>query len=57
VVIDVFGPLAAFTVKHELITWIKRLQSTDHLEIFRLHDNPLADYDKITRLSVEELLK
>jgi hypothetical protein len=42
VVADASGPVAAFTVKHELAWWLKR-QPGDrlpHLHVFRCRDNP-----------------
>ena len=50
-------PLAAFTVKHELITWLKRKTGAElaDMELWRLHDGIWQD-NKITLLDVDELL-
>jgi hypothetical protein len=34
-------PVAAFTVKHELITWLDRNNTACQHRVFRLLDNPL----------------
>ena len=54
-------PLAAFTVKHECVTWLDKRSEAARLDLrlFRMDDNP-SDYRQeptVTELDLEEFLK
>ncbi len=57
VVTDQFGPVAAFTVKHELVTWLRSLRadSAAHHRATRLPDG-VHSYTTPTILDIPELL-
>lgn len=58
-------PVAAFTVKHELVTWLEHSRSLwDHLKLFRMKDSPhwnqqfRDEYESppVTEMSIIELM-
>jgi hypothetical protein len=52
------GPLAAFTVKHECVSWLDRHYAAG-LKLYRMDDNP-SDYRQeptVTELDLDEFLK
>jgi hypothetical protein len=48
-------PIAVFTVKHEMVTWLKR-QSRGPVRVYRYKDGAYGE-EVITEMDVEELLK
>lgn len=57
-------PLACFTVKHELITWLKRRldvfpHERTYLDVLKYHDNPYTTemMEDVYEWSVEEFLR
>lgn len=50
-----YGPVAAFTVKHELVTWLNSMAVVaDRVEVWRIRDS--AEADTPVRICVESLL-
>ena len=52
-------PVAAFTVKRELVAWIRRQPSAllEKLDFWRMRDNPIMAADHVvTMLDLRELL-
>lgn len=54
-------PIAAFTIKHELIRWLRGVEGRLSLAVFRLPDNPrrVAHYfelENAVRIDVRDLL-
>lgn len=57
VVIDVLSPVAGFTVKRELVAWLRRYPHRHHLmTVWRLPDGGPGDGRRNTPLRIEELL-
>jgi hypothetical protein len=53
-------PIAAFTVKHELRSWLKkrnRAALEKDCQIYRLHDGDCECHGRITAVDIEEILK
>jgi hypothetical protein len=56
-------PLAAFTVKHELITWLERCEmNEDNCTLWKIADNGLIDQsmftnptDNVRRITLEQI--
>jgi hypothetical protein len=42
-------PVAGFTVKHELLTWLRQQKHTDALLVYRMPDNPTGYYAQVGR--------
>jgi len=53
-------PIAAFTVKHELRSWLEQQNQAAikrNCEIYRLHDGDCSCDDQIKKVEIEEILK
>jgi hypothetical protein len=51
-VVDDHGVMAAFTVKHELVSWLRRQNDTSGVYVLRMRDG----YPGCVRVEVNELL-
>lgn len=50
------GAVAVFTVKHEMITWLKRNHEGEEWEVLRYSDNPRNRFECSSMGSAKELL-